>query len=528
MTSEPQASPSTPNVPTPTLRTSRRRQAPDPPTRLPEARRLRGPQGVELVEFSLRLCSTTPILGGSYRTRHSDDVDYVRAPTIRGHLRFWWRALYGQSFARPSELFAAEGGLWGRSAGQKGERSLVEVRVEASPGDGNAHVEQSAMGPGSPGFYALWPARAEKNGDVPAAPFRSPGFEFTLFVRCPKAREVEVRNALRAWVLFGGYGGRTRRGVGSLTVISATQEGAPSAIEQWLPTAATREELTRLFGQDIFALPSLDPKGPRAEAKAGGASDVPRLAGAALYIKKAPTSKATDAWLGALGWLREFRQGPDGQPARAQGAGKAYAGSPRGAPPVVGVVPTSMLARHPGKGNRPGISNWPEPDKIRRLSPGAIDEWAHSPERHNGVAAWPRAGFGLPIIGKFQQKDRDNRLWRERGKREPPDFQLLWQRGETKHDRLASPLIVKALPLTGGRFVSCALWLERGYPEGGRVYLYQGSGQRPVPRSDAPFERITAPGDEPQFDALKGKSSLRQAFLDWLKSAGKCDAKVAP
>jgi CRISPR-associated protein Cmr1 len=336
-----------------------------------------------------------------------------------------------------------------------------------------------------------------------------------------------VRNALRAWVLFGGYGGRTRRGVGSLTVIAATQEGAPVAIEQWLPTAATREGLTRLFGEDIFALP-VDAREPRAKAKEGGANDMPRLAGAALYIKKAATPKAMDAWLGALGWLREFRQGPEGQPAGAQGASKVHAGVARGAPPVVGGLATSALARHPGKGNRPGISNWPEPDKIRRLSPGPIEAWAHSPERHNAVAAWPRAGFGLPIIGKFQQKDRDLKLWRDRGKREPDDFQILWERGPTKHDRLASPLIVKALPLADGRFVPCALWLERGYPEGGRVYLYQGRGDRPVPRSEAPFERITAPGDVAQFDALKGKSSLRQAFLDWLSSAGKCDTKVAP
>jgi CRISPR-associated protein Cmr1 len=70
---------------------------------------------------------------------------------------------------------------------------------------------------------------------------------------------------------------------------------------------------------------------------------------------------------------------------------------------------------------------------------------------------------------------------------------------------------VKALPLADGRFVPCALWLNRVYP-GGEVIL------RGMNDSQAPFDRLVAAGDTPRFSALANKQSLRQAFLDWLQT----------
>src|SRR5690606_20083052 len=104
-----------------------------------------------------------------------------------------------------------------------------------------------------------------------------------------------------------------------------------------------------------------------------------------------------------------------------------------------------------------------EADKIRHLTRRTR---GHEP-RHNGVPVWPRAGFGLPIVGRFQRQARNGgRL------DEPDDFLLLWRRGRENEDRLASPLIVKAVPLAGGTFVPCALWLNRAYPAGSGVEVY--------------------------------------------------------
>ncbi|MGB7213436.1 MAG: type III-B CRISPR module RAMP protein Cmr1, partial [Gammaproteobacteria bacterium] len=61
--------------------------------------------GPELREVRVRLEVLTPILGGSHQTRAIDDVDVIRAPSVRGHLRFWWRALYAAQFANTNELY---------------------------------------------------------------------------------------------------------------------------------------------------------------------------------------------------------------------------------------------------------------------------------------------------------------------------------------------------------------------------------------------------------------------------------------
>ena len=332
------------------------------PTAKPRAAR----GGPELVELRVQLEVVTPILGGSHQTRAIDDLDVIRAPSVRGHLRSWWRTLYAKDYSTPEALYRRESALWGRAANDEGGRSAVEIRVGVERA-GTTDSSEIRLFPGrdqpaTPGAYALWPARGDGSG-APTAPRRQPGTQFQLTLKVPVADEAEVRNALRAWILFGGYGGRTRRGLGSLKVL----EDANS----WLPSAGTRAALTTLFGLDVFAAPARTP------------GDVPWLGGAAIHVgTKGPDAQR--AWTMALDWVKDFRQGTAGH----QGS----------------------RAREPGRnGNaqRPSISNWPEGDKVRRLSsPQGGVRWAHTP-RHNQTPAWPRAGFGLPIIGQFQSKSRE-------------------------------------------------------------------------------------------------------------------------
>lgn len=451
----------------------------------PLRRTVRG--GATLTEFDVSVQTVTPILGGAARTRTIDEVDFIRAPGVCGSLRFWWRALRGHGFKTSAELHEAESALWGRAAKDKGGRSEVEIRIH---GIKPAEIVDNDIRLNHPDSYALWPARKEKadtrrnKPEVPPAPRRKPGTEFTLSVRCPSSRETEVRDALCAWILFGGYGGRTRRGVGSLTVVDGR--------ENWLPQATgaadLRAGLEALLGRNIFiADPALT------------ASDMPLLAGAALYVGR--PMNAEKAWHEALGWLREFRQG------------------------------TSSGARTGGGGGRPGRSNWPEPDKVRQLStPRNGLPWAHPPQ-HNAEPAWPRAVFGLPIVGQFQRKNRADTAWNKATPpaTEPDSFQILWQRTEdgkpTIHERLASPLILKALPLADGQFLPCALWFNRAYPEAGQVVMVRND--EAVANSAASFDRLVASGDTVLFNPLAGKSTLRDAFLDWLTTTNKAQ-RVAP
>lgn len=431
------------------------------PARMPEPRRRSSRGGPELCTISVDVEVVTPILGGGSQTRALDDVDVIRAATVRGHLRFWWRALRGHEFVNANAMYVAESALWGRAATDEGGRSAVEIRIDVEqprdPDESDINLQQT------PGAYALWPARAEKKqGQIakPPAPRRERGTRFRMVLIVPVDRESEIRNAARTWCLFGGYGSRTRRGLGSFKVV----ENAAT----WLAASATREAFTAVFGRDILA-----PSG-------SSVIDVPYLAGASLHVGKAEKDPVK-AWTTALDWLKEFRQGTGGQP--------------------------GDRAREPGTGKpqpqRPSISNWAEADKIRHLTQKTS---GHGP-RHTEQPAWPRAGFGLPILGKFQKKARNgNHL------DEPGPFELRWRLGEDEHDRLASPLIVKALPLADGTFVPCALWLNRAYPAG-EVIL------RGVSNSAAPFDRLVASGDTARFSALAGKHSLRKAFLDWLHAS---------
>lgn len=425
------------------------------------ARKARG--GPEVREISVRVDVVTPILGGSTRTRTVDKVDVIRATTVRGHLRFWWRALYAAEYQGASVLCARESKIWGRAATDEGGRSAVEIRIDVERHGGidcsDIRLSDSNDGKATPGAYALWPARAERRTRTPPAPRRMPGTQFRLTLIAASCFESEVRNALRAWILFGGYGGRTRRGLGSLRVLEDCSS--------WLPSKATRDAIKNLFGCDVLASPANAP------------GDVPWLGGAALQVGTAEHD-ATKAWTTALDWLKEFRQGTSGQQrerAREPGTGKSQ---PR----------------------RPSISNWPEPDKLRHLTNKTR---SHRP-RHNASPAWPRAGFGLPIVGRFQTQARGDGRYDE-----PGPYELRWKpTNDGDHgDRLASPLIVKALALANGTFVPCALWLNRAYPAG-NVVLHG------VNNSAAPFDRLVAPGDMAQFSVLANKQSLRAAFLDWL------------
>lgn len=443
----------------------------------------RSPAAGARKDFTVSLEIVTPILGGGYRARTTDDVDLIRVPTVRGHLRFWWRALFAGRFETSAALYEAETKLWGGPGGGPNKapavRSPVEVRIEVtergSEETGDIDPQKTA------GAYVLFPARSERRGQGKPLPRRM-GVAFKLTITAPAEDIAAVRDAVRAWILFGGYGGRTRRGLGGLTVT-----GPDDAT--WLPRPGNplATELRGLFGRDVFAV-------------GGPARQTPTLAGAALCTIGPVQRDGVMAWLIAVDALRFFRQGtpPDREPV----------------PDTAASLP-SEWARQPGFGREPGrpsISNWPEADKIRRLGTGP---YSHTP-RHNDNPVWPRAGFGLPIVGRFQTKRRRGDSGGDY--REPPDFRILWgeRSGDAEYqarERLTSPLVIKALPLAGGRCAAVALWLHRDWPAGDVILEINGDV---VPGSAARFDALVADAEVPLFTPLAGKPTLRAAFFDWL------------
>ncbi len=91
-----------------------------------------------------------------------------------------------------------------------------------------------------------------------------------------------------------------------------------------------------------------------------------------------------------------------------------------------------------------GRSKWPEPDSIREIT--KLNTRQHQPT-HPARIAFPRAAFGLPIIFKFKD---------DRG-REPDPSQT--ELRPTHSERMASPLILKAMVTDDGEYQAIALRL---------------------------------------------------------------------
>lgn len=444
---------------------------PDPS---PKKRRIPGSPLTK--DISLDLKTITPILGGAPQTRTVDAEEPIRVSSIRGALRFWWRALYGSGLS-PNDLAQKEAALWGRAGNndeEQGGRSTVDISLQSFQSSG---VDTDDIS--SPDAYALWPARGNRTRGMDTAPRLKPALSFTLHLRVPQDKYDQLVHSLRAWILFGGYGSRTRRGCGSLSVISSGVSDASLR----LPTSLSRDELKHLFRNTSL----FEPRGLKT------ANNMPILQDASLFYADTPLLKnALDAWHKALSWLRDFRQGKD-------------------------------IARERGSGNRPGRSYWPEPDKIRYLV--GQRPYAHTPRPEYGSSAvWPRASFGLPIVGQFQQIDRSNRYYAQGDPRtyEPDAFELVWQDNQKNiYERLASPLILKPLALANGSFIPIALWLHRAYPQYAQVVLRQRGHM--IDDSGAPFDALSAHNEGTAFAPLRGKQGMRQAFSDWLKS--KCGLK---
>ena len=179
----------------------------------------------------------TPIFGGGVETGVNDPITPIRTSSIRGHLRFWWRATRGKIYKTLPELRQREGEIWGTT------ENPSAVTIELDGLDSSAPSKRFHPDHGFPNrfgseAYVLFSAR-EKNSDI----IRE-GFSFSLKVRWPKHKKLQqmrdkenevlkhqnkpmkgesiedigtdIDEALRAWVNFGGIGARTRRGCGAL------------------------------------------------------------------------------------------------------------------------------------------------------------------------------------------------------------------------------------------------------------------------------------------------------------------------
>lgn len=351
----------------------------------------------------LPLKTITPIIGGGVSPGELDDSDPVRVPAIRGQLRFWWRAMFVHTCGSSKELADREAEIWGgvHSKHSGYRRSRVDLWVTGiSP---NPEALRDTRKPTGSVPYVLWASGLSDSKWLR----RRPGLRFVLHVRVAPALADDVYAALRAWLLMGGIGSRTRRGCGSLTIDRTSSDSL--ALDEWLP-APKVSDIERILGQVTFR----DCQTER--------TPTPSLDGALLRLGGRIADSALNAWDHTIGILRGFR-----------------------------------------------------PTQRRRISGGTSGRYLLSAQK-----LAPLAGLGLPIVGLSKS----------------PNARIAWRDADGVHDRLASPLIIKPLPLRDGRFASMALWLRRCDPVGSLVWLMGDSERDIVQRTFPPSSPMRVQFDQ--------------------------------
>jgi CRISPR-associated protein Cmr1 len=178
----------------------------------------------------------------------------LRAPSIKGTLRFWWRALaWGRHAGEPEvlkKIQAEEARLFGAAGtesidggGTAGQASFL-LRVHSI--DGSKRIpkgetlkhEGRLVGAGMRYFgYGLMGAFGEKQGQLERPCLFDHGsaasLQFSADLVSRRPLDPSVVNALKVMGLLGGIGSRVRRGYGSLSLVSLTGD-----VDAWEQPAA--------------------------------------------------------------------------------------------------------------------------------------------------------------------------------------------------------------------------------------------------------------------------------------------------
>jgi CRISPR-associated protein Cmr1 len=217
----------------------------------------------ELETWTLKLKTITPVFGGSATPREVDADNPVRAASVRGHLRFWWRAVVGTGYAHAEDLFKAEEVIWG-SAQKHGKVALrvLEQTAEQPVKLSELVPDKGTAKTGPMERFFLHPFN--KNEGLPEARgLKWVEFTLELTLNLSDPEKEHLRRALRAWLAFGGVGARTRRGLGALEVTENPQSwlpSRPSQLKDWFSIQPSEEaHHTTLAGAVIRLGPARKP-----------------------------------------------------------------------------------------------------------------------------------------------------------------------------------------------------------------------------------------------------------------------------
>lgn len=174
---------------------------------------------------------TPMFLGGAEEVNRQ-----IRPASIKGMLRFWWRAVYGAGCGNISKMQKKENEIFGSTD----QKSNVDVHV-LSPED--LHVSDRLPSYNIPGgrtevFRYL--GFGASNGNQ----YINPGSKFKLRLRCiSEEYQDQVKYSFYCLCNFGGLGSKSRNGFGCMNYKKMNMKFSPGANSVQNFTAFSRESL---------------------------------------------------------------------------------------------------------------------------------------------------------------------------------------------------------------------------------------------------------------------------------------------
>lgn len=178
-----------------------------------------------LIWHSLTCELITPMYGGGTVSTKVDEKMPIRASSIRGALRFWWRLLAKHKW-RLNNIAKAESELWGGvgNGDDDGKASKVLLKIAKQPKVNEQNLisydELDRL------RYVLFPAYNETDDDRKPHKLLKPDnitfqLQFALVDACGAQRQ-QIVETLQWWANFGGLGFRSRKGLGAIAVTECT------------------------------------------------------------------------------------------------------------------------------------------------------------------------------------------------------------------------------------------------------------------------------------------------------------------
>jgi len=180
----------------------------------------------------------TPMFIGDAEQKATD----LRPPSIKGALRFWWRALNWKNVDSLKDLHEKESQLFGSAAtdndggGQGCFLLQVSQQPKINPDDtwpNNANNGSGYMGYGLMESGNLEKGNVEKHRDAIKEIENEFAISLTFKPKTSDADIEAIKETLEVWGLFGGLGSRVRNGFGSVSLLSLDNTNYDDSLDEY-------------------------------------------------------------------------------------------------------------------------------------------------------------------------------------------------------------------------------------------------------------------------------------------------------